>query len=78
VIADLVRRLPGPLRTAVRVAGVHTGKHRGPRALPVPGQLVETRFRFCEPCGVETVVVVHGDGSTSCTEDHRTAAGDPV
>jgi hypothetical protein len=78
VIADLVRRLPRPLRAPLRVVGVHTGKHRGPRALPVPGQLVETRFRFCEPCGVETVVVVHGDGTTSCTENHTVVAGDPV
>jgi hypothetical protein len=77
VIADLVRRLPRPLRAPLRVAGVHTGKHRGSRALP-PGALVGQAFRFCEPCGVETAVVVHGDNSTSCTEDHRVTDGDPT
>lgn len=78
MIADLVRRLPRPLRAPLRVAGVHTGKHRGARALPVPGAPVGQEFRFCEPCGVETVVVVHGDNSTSCTENHTVVAGDPV
>jgi hypothetical protein len=54
-----------------------TGLHRKPQPRP-QAALVGQEFRFCEPCGVETVVVVHGDGTTSCTEDHRTAAGDPV
>lgn len=54
-----------------------TGQHRKP-AVRLPGQLVDTRFRFCEPCGVETAVIVHGDGSTSCTENHAAAEGDPT
>jgi hypothetical protein len=78
VIADFVRGLPAPLRAPFRVAGVHTGKHRGPRAMPVPGALVGQAFRFCEPCGVETAVVVHANGTTSCTEDHRVTDGDPT
>lgn len=78
MIANFVRGLPRPLRAPLRLAGVHTGKHRGPRAVPVPGALVGQTFRFCGPCGVETVVVVHGDGSTSCTENHAVAPGDPT
>jgi hypothetical protein len=78
VIINLVRRLPRPLRAPLRVAGVHTGKHRGDRALPVPGALVGQEFRPCEPCGVDTVHNVRRDGSTSCVEDHRVTDGDPT
>jgi hypothetical protein len=78
VIADLVRRLPRSLRAPLRVAGVHTGKHRGPRALPVPGALVGQEFRYCPRCEVETAAVVHANGSHSCTEDHTTVPGDPT
>lgn len=60
-----------------RYFGRATGTHRKPSAKP-HAALVGQEFRFCEPCGVETVVVVHGDGTTSCTEDHAVAAGDPV
>jgi hypothetical protein len=74
VIISLVRRLPRPLRAPVRLV-VHTGKHRGPRA---HGALVDTQFAFCEPCGVETAVIVHPGGATSCTEDHRVTDGDPT
>ncbi|MET7458081.1 hypothetical protein ABZT03_40810 [Streptomyces sp. NPDC005574] len=52
------------------------GRHRAPRALPVP--VIEQAFRFCLPCGVETAAVLHRDGSHTCTEDHTTAQGDPT
>jgi protein-L-isoaspartate O-methyltransferase len=58
-----------------RYFGRATGQHRAPRPA---GALVDTAFRHCEPCGVDTVVVVHGDGSTSCTETHAAAEGDPT
>lgn len=66
------------LHLAVAALFPPTGLHRKPEPLRPHAALVDTAFRFCESCGVETVVVVHADGSTSCTEDHRPAAGDPV
>lgn len=60
-----------------RYFGRATGQHRKPPA-PVPGAIVGQEFRQCGPCGVETVVVVHGDGSTSCTENHAVVPGDPT
>ena len=74
MIADLVRRLPRPLRAPLRVAGVHTGRHRGERALP-HGAAVDTSFRHCKPCGVDTAAVIHSDGSHTCTEGHTTVGG---
>jgi hypothetical protein len=68
VITDLVRRLPRPLRVPLRVAGVHTGKHRGPRA--VPGGIVDQDFVTCDACGgVDTAATRHGD-ALLCTEGH--------
>lgn len=61
------------LQRAAAVFFPATGSHRR-----LPGQLVDTQFRFCEPCGVETAVIVHGDGSTSCTENHAVTEGDPT
>lgn len=66
MISDLVRRLPRPLRAPLRVAGVHTGKHRGPRAA---GAVVDTEFVHCKACGVETAATRHGD-IVRCTEGH--------
>ncbi|WP_406156898.1 hypothetical protein [Streptomyces canus] len=54
------------------------GRHRLPRPTAVHGALVDTQFRFCEPCGVETAVIVHPGGAVSCTEDHRVVDGDPT
>jgi hypothetical protein len=59
VIISFVRRLPRPLRAPLRLAGFHTGKHRGPRA--VPGAVVGQEFVTCSPCGgVETAATRHG------------------
>lgn len=69
MIANLVRRLPAPLRVPLRVAGVHTGKHRGPRA--VEGAIAPQRFVNCVECGVETAATVHGQ-IVRCTEGHQT------
>ena len=68
MIADLVRRLPRPLRAPLRVAGVHTGRHRGERAIPV-GALVSSLFVDCRVCGVETPGTVHGQG-IRCSAGH--------
>lgn len=73
MIAALVRRLPRPLRVPISAAGVHTGRHRGPR---FPGQVVDTEFRHCPRCDVVTAAVVHTDGSHTCTEGHTTPKGD--
>ncbi|GGW15846.1 hypothetical protein GCM10018980_51260 [Streptomyces capoamus] len=71
MITDLVRRLPRPLRAPLRLAGVHTGKHRGPRA--VPGAIVTTEFVTCNPCGgVETAATRHGT-VLRCAEGHEQA-----
>ncbi|MEU1448715.1 hypothetical protein [Streptomyces mirabilis] len=67
MILNLVRRLPRPLRAPIRVAGVHTGKHRGPRA--VQGTLVAQRFVNCPTCEVSTAATVHGD-VIRCAEGH--------
>ncbi|WP_225825660.1 hypothetical protein [Streptomyces naphthomycinicus] len=69
MITDLVRRLPRPLRAPLRLVGVHTGKHRGPRA--VPGAIVITEFVTCTACGgVETAATRHGD-IVRCAEGHE-------
>jgi len=67
-VADLVRRLPRPLRAPLRVAGVHTGRHRGPR---FPGEPVRQPFVHCPVCGVETAATVHGT-ALLCAEGHQT------
>ena len=68
MITDIVRRLPRPLRAPLRIAGVHTGKHRGPRA--VPGVIVGQEFVRCGACGgVETAATRHGD-MLRCAEGH--------
>jgi hypothetical protein len=66
-ITDLVRKLPRPLRAPLRLAGVHTGKHRGPRL--APGAIVGQQFVDCPPCGVSTAATIHG-GIVRCTEGH--------
>lgn len=72
MIVNLVRRLPAPLRVPLRAVGIHTGKHRGPRA---HGALVDTEFVTCEPCGdVMTAAIRHGD-IVRCTEGHDQPAG---
>jgi len=71
VITDLVRRLPRPLRAPLRVAGVHTGRHRGPR---FTGQLVPQRFVDCPTCGVATAATVHGR-LVLCAEGHEQVGG---
>ena len=67
MIANLVRSLPRPLRAPLRVAGVHTGKHRGPRA--ARGALVGQQFVDCPTCEVATVATVHGT-ALLCAEGH--------
>ena len=67
MIIKFVRRLPRPLSAPLRVAGMHTGKHRGPRA--VPGVIVDTEFVHCPTCKVETAATRHGD-MLRCTEGH--------
>jgi hypothetical protein len=74
VITDLVRRLPRPLRAPLRVAGIHTGRHRGPRAVPVPGAVVSQEFVHCPTCEVETAATVHG-GVARCAEGHTVQTG---
>lgn len=69
MIAEFVRRLPAPLRVPLRVAGVHTGRHRGRRA---HGAVVDQQFVTCNPCGVETAAAVH-DGIVRCAEGHEQA-----
>lgn len=72
MITDLVRSLPRPLRAPPRVAGVHTGKHRGPRA--TRGALVGQRFVDCPVCEVSTAATVDGN-AVRCTEGHLVPAG---
>jgi hypothetical protein len=69
MITDFVRRLPAPLRVPLRMAGVHTGRHRGERA---HGAVADQQFVMCTPCGAETVAVVHG-GIARCSEGHEQA-----
>lgn len=68
MIADLVRRLPRPLRAPLRVAGVHTGRHRKPHALP-HGAVASQEFVHCPVCRVETAATRHGL-LIRCTEGH--------
>ncbi|MEV6180144.1 hypothetical protein [Streptomyces sp. NPDC052015] len=68
--AELVRALPQPLRWACQVV-VPTGQHR---ARP-HGAAVDTAFRHCPSCGVDTAAVVHADGSHTCAEGHTTTPG---
>lgn len=70
---EQILSLPKPLRVVAQFVAP-TGQHR-PRA---HGALVDTQFRFCVPCGVETAVIVHPGGAVSCTEDHRVTDGDPT
>lgn len=72
MIASLVRRLPRPLRAPLRVAGVHTGKHRGPR---FPGQLASQEFVDCPTCQVSTAATRHGS-ALLCTEGHTVTTGE--
>jgi len=69
MIAEFVRRLPAPLRVPLRLAGVHTGRHRGRRA---HGSVVDQQFVTCKTCGMETAAIVHG-GIVRCAEGHEQA-----
>lgn len=62
-----IKSWPQPLRWAAQVI-VPTGQHRPHAAV------VQQRFVFCEPCGVETAATLHG-ALVRCTEGHIVPGG---
>lgn len=67
MIVNLVRRLPRPLRAPLRAAGIHTGRHRGPRAVdPVPIDTEAGEFRYCPEELRTTYHAIQDNGSTRC------------
>ncbi|MGW4493833.1 hypothetical protein [Streptomyces sp. NPDC004376] len=65
-----VLALPQPLRWAAQLLWP-TSLHRPHAAI------CDTRFAYCDECGVDTAAIVHGD-YTLCTEDHLVDLEDPA
>jgi hypothetical protein len=64
------------LTQITRVWPAPTGRHRRvPDAQRVPGAAFDQALRHCAACGRTTAVVVHADGSHTCTEGHTSRVG---
>ncbi len=61
------------MKITYRALVSHYGHHR--RTRRPHGALVDTAFRHCPVCGVETAAIVHRDGTHTCTEGHHAGGG---